>query len=309
MFKDENGEIVPAIVSEELWESANAVLRRRSEDVKNRQGICNHANLLTGKLFCTHCGAPYYRRESKDKAGNKNSKWVCSNKINSGKDACASFPIYEEEIKPVLYEVFKDTRDSSAAMMQEYEKLYLAMTADGNLTKMIAAQESVIDLANKKKQALLKLIAEGNIDGKDFKEMTAACNQEIHDAGVELAEMKSQQESSEEFRVHMEKVRAVLRAAEHDIEKGEISKEFISTFVDKIFVTPIGDKTLELRIKIFTGETTERYLKKLKGRACIITTPFDRTEENAGISTGLDPECHTGHTIKKMIEAYEQGMQ
>ena len=309
MFKDETGEIVPAIVSEELWESANAVLRRRSEDVKNRQGICNHANLLTGKLFCTHCGAPYYRRESKDKAGNKNSKWVCSNKINSGKDACASFPIYEEEIKPVLYEVFKDTRDSSAAMMKEYEKLYLAMTADGNLAKMIAAQESVIDLANKKKQALLKLIAEGNIDGKDFKEMTAACNQEIHDAEVELAELKSQQESSEEFRVHMEKVRAVLRAAEQDIEKGEISKEFISTFVDKIFVTPIGDKTLELRIKIFTGETTERYLKKLKGRACIITTLFDRTEENAGISTSFDTACHTGHTIKKMIEAYEQGMQ
>ena len=42
MFKDETGEIVPAIVSEELWEQANAVLRRRSEDVKNRQGICNH---------------------------------------------------------------------------------------------------------------------------------------------------------------------------------------------------------------------------------------------------------------------------
>ena len=309
MFKDETGEIVPAIVGEELWESANAVLRRRSEDVKNRQGICNHANLLTGKLFCTHCGTPYYRRESKDKAGNKNSKWVCSNKINSGKDACASFPIYEEEIKPVLYEVFKDTRDSSAAMMKEYEKLYLAMTADGNLTKMIAAQESIIDLANKKKQALLKLIAEGNIDGKDFKEMTTACNQEIHDAEVELAELKSQQESSEEFRVHMEKVRAVLRAAEQDIEKGEISKEFISTFVDKIFVTPIEDKTLELRIKIFTGETTERYLKKLKGRVCIITTPFDRTEENAGISTDFHAECHTGHTFKKMIEAYEQGLQ
>lgn len=51
MFKDETGEIVPAIVSEELWKQANAVLRKRSEDVKNRQGICNHANLLTGKLL------------------------------------------------------------------------------------------------------------------------------------------------------------------------------------------------------------------------------------------------------------------
>ena len=35
MFKDETGQIVPAIVSEELWEKANAVLLRRSEDVTN----------------------------------------------------------------------------------------------------------------------------------------------------------------------------------------------------------------------------------------------------------------------------------
>lgn len=57
MFKDESGEIVPAIVSEELWDAANAVLTRRSKDVKRRQNLCNHDNLLTGKLYCTHCGA------------------------------------------------------------------------------------------------------------------------------------------------------------------------------------------------------------------------------------------------------------
>jgi DNA invertase Pin-like site-specific DNA recombinase len=94
MFKDETGEIVPALVSEEVWDQANEVLARRSEDVKNRKGVCNHANLLTGKLFCSHCGAAYYRRESKDRFGKVNSKWVCSNKINNGAEACPSFPIF-----------------------------------------------------------------------------------------------------------------------------------------------------------------------------------------------------------------------
>ena len=37
VFKDETGQTVPAIVSEELWQKANAVLSRRSADVKNRQ--------------------------------------------------------------------------------------------------------------------------------------------------------------------------------------------------------------------------------------------------------------------------------
>lgn len=44
MFKEER--IVPANVSEELWEKVNAVLAVRSLDVKQRQNKCNRPNLM-----------------------------------------------------------------------------------------------------------------------------------------------------------------------------------------------------------------------------------------------------------------------
>lgn len=289
MFKDESGEIVPAIVSEELWEQANAVLRRRSEDVKNRQGVCNHANLLTGKLFCTHCGTPYYRRESKDKEGNRNSKWVCSGKINNGKDSCDSFPIYESEIIPLLFDVFRDTRDISAAMLEEYERMYRSMTSDGNLEKKMQAAQAAIEMALKKKSKLLELAAMDSITNADFKSMTAQCNEEIKASEAELAELREQQESSSEFRAHMEKIRATLKAAERNVAEGTITKEFIDTFIDKIFVTPEADGSMRLDIRIFTGDSTEKYLQKLKRRA--------------------DSEGRTGHTFKKMIESYENSLK
>ena len=294
MFKDETGEIVPAIVSEELWEQANAVLRRRSEDVKNRQGICNHANLLTGKLFCTHCGTPYYRRESKDKQGNVNSKWVCSGKISGGKDACPSFPIYESELKPLLFEVFRDTREASAAMIEEYEQLYRSMTSDGNIEKKIEAAQASIELSLKKKSKLLELAALDSITPADFKSMTAECNADIKAAEQELAGLRSQQESGEEFRAHMEHIRKVLRDAERDCRSGEITKEFIDTFVDKIFVTPGEDGSARLDIRIFTGESCEKYIEKLKTKG-------------ARCADGLDGR--TGHTFKKMIEKYENDIK
>ena len=153
------GRSFPAIVSEELWEQANAVLQRRSEDAKNRKGICNHQNLLTGKLFCTHCGTAYYRRESRDKQGNKNSKWGCSDKIKERKDACDSFPIYEKELVPLLFEVFRDTWNSAAAMIEEYEQMYRSMICDYNLEKKVEAAQAAIDLAAKKKSRLLELVA------------------------------------------------------------------------------------------------------------------------------------------------------
>ena len=288
MFKDETGEIVPAIVSEELWDEANAVLKKRSEDVKGRQGICNHANLLTGKLYCTHCGAAYYRRDSVDRQGNKNSKWVCSGKINNGKDSCNSIPIYERELIPLLFEVFRDTQDASAAMLEEYERMYRVMTSDGNIEKKIEAAQASIELTLKKKSKLLELVALDSITPADFKSMTAQCNADIKAAEQELAELREQQESSEEFRSNMERIRKVLREAERDCSNGEITKEFVDTFIDKIFATPEGDGTMRLSIKIFTGESCEKYLQKLKRRA--------------------NSEGRTGHTFKKMIESYEKNL-
>ncbi len=285
MFKDESGEIVPAIVSEELWDKANEILARRSEDVKNRQGICNHANLLTGKLFCTCCGMPYYRRESKDKQGNKNSKWVCAGKINNGADSCESFAIYEEEIKPLLFEVFRDTEDISSAMMEEYERMYRSMISDGNLSKKIEEQEAVLLMGQKKKKKLLELAAVGKITDDDFAEMTKACNAEIKTAESVLAELKQQEESSADFRTKMEKIRHVLKDAAKRCQNEAVTKDFVDTFIDKVYVTPEGEGVMRLGIKIFTGDSCEKYLQKLKNRS--------------------NYERRTGDMFKKMVENYE----
>lgn len=283
MFKDETGEIVPAIVSEELWEQANAVLRRRSEDVKARQGICNHDNLLTGKLFCTHCGAPYYRRESRDRQGNKNSKWVCSGKIKAGADSCPSFAIYEEELKPLLFDVFKETKADADAMVEEYVRMYKELSDNGELPKRMEEHRKAAELAQKKKAKLLEYNVTGQISDADFLSMTAGCNAEIEAAEEAIQELEEQMESSADCKKHIEDIRRTLKAAQDSAAQGLIGKEFVEQYIDKIYVTPEEDGSLRLDVKIFTGESTARSLEKLK--------------------------CRTGHTFKKMIEAYENGLK
>ena len=289
MFKDETGEIVPAIVSEELWDTANAVLQRRSEDVKNRQGICNHANLLTGKVFCASCGTPYYRRDSKDKQGNKNSKWVCSGKINNGKDSCDSFAIYESEIIPLLFEVFKDTSGAAIAMIEEYEEMYRSISSDENLNTQIDKQRAILERIEKKKATLLDLLTDELISKAEYKRDKDKLAAEKKEAEETLEELEQQRLSSEAHREHMAQIHAALKAAERDVANGTVTKEFIDTFIDKILVTPQDDGKMELDIRIFTGESTKKYLARLKSRA--------------------STEIRTGQMSKKMIEAYEQSMQ
>ena len=281
MFKDETGEIVPAIVSEELWDKANEVLVRRSEDVKKRQGLCNHANLLTGKLYCSHCGSAYYRRESKSKDGTVNSKWVCSNKINNGADACPSFPLYEDEIKPILFEVFSETRVDVEALIETYTEMFNSLESDNETAKLIEEQKRIIELGDQKKNKLLELVTTGAITTTNFKSMTDTCDREIEEARRNLAELEEELFTQEEYQKHMNEVKSRLEAAIKEASTGIITNEFVAQYIDKIFVTIEEDDLAKLEIKIFTGRSSEKWLQKLKGR--------------------------TGQTFKKMIEAYEQG--
>ena len=283
MFKDESGEIVPAIVSEELWEAANVVLRRRSNDVKNRQGICNHANLLTGKLVCTCCGTAYYRKESTDKFGNKNSRWVCSGKIKNGTHSCDSFSIYEEELKPLLLELVQDTKTGTEALVEAYTQMFRTINSQSNLSKQIEAAQQRRDVIMKKKSKLLEYNVTGKLSDTDFIQMNQQCADEIAQIDTQLQELEQKENSQDEFRSQIDAIKSAMRAVEQAAATGAITKDFIDEYIDKIYITPENDRVMRLEVRICTGDSTKFYFEKLKGR--------------------------TGHTFKKMIEAYEQSMQ
>jgi len=283
MFKDETGEIVPALVSEELWDTANTVLKKRSEDVKNRQGICNHANLLTGKLYCTCCGTAYYRRDSVDRQGNKNSKWVCSGKIKNGADSCDSFAVYEDELKPLLLEVFREAQPHIEALIEEYVQMYKEIHQGDELNRRIEALQHSIETIQKKKQKLLAFNAQGALSDRDFLAMNKECTAEMETAQKELEELTEQRDNTASFKKQIDTVRRIIQEAQRDAAEGVIHQEFVEKYIDKIFATPEDSNTLHLQIKLYTGQIVDKYLSGLRVR--------------------------TGHTFKKMVEAYEQGLQ
>ncbi len=303
MYKDETGEIVPAIVDEELWERANFILKKRSNDVKNRQGICNHANLLTGKIVCKNCGSPYYRKDSVDKSGNKNSKWICSGKIKNGKEYCNSFAIYESEIKKVLYETFKDTTEDIERIIDEYTQMLCDIMRDDGLEKALERAEERIDKLYEKKDKLLEYQLAGKYTEAEFDRLNASNSKEIEKVEAEIEDLKKQLESDAGFKDSIEEIKSSLVSAAKVASEGLITKNFIDKYVDKIFVSVEDDSHAKIEIKLVTGETTEKYLLKLKAR--------QRAEivDITAIQGSETCNCRMGHTSKKMIEAYENGMK
>ncbi len=301
MFKDETGEIVPAIVSEELWEQANEVLRRRSRDVKSRQNYCNHPNLLTGKMYCTHCGKLYYRKDSKDRKGNVASRWICSGKINNGKDSCPSFTIYEEEIKKVLYEVFKDTAEDAALIIEEYTNMYTEILASDSSSDELKKLKDRLGMLSKKKSKLLEYNIAGQISDRDFVEMNKQISEESAEISSTIEELENEINSKTEYKQKIEEIRNILLKAEKEASQNMIDTAFVNKYIDKIYVTPVENGVVEIAVKIFSGDTIEKQLTSMRKR--------HKSVENEALNNGIIDDGRTGHTFKKMIEAYENGMK
>jgi hypothetical protein len=176
-----------------------------------------------------------------------------------------------------------DTKVNTEALIDEYTQMFIQLEEQGNLPKQIEDAKQRREMVQKKKSKLLEYNVTGQISDADFIAMNRQCAAEEKELSSLLDELEQQLFSREEFRKQIEAMKATMRSMEQSAATGAITKEFVDEYIDKILVTPENDGVMRLDIKIFTGESTQRYFEKLAGR--------------------------TGHTFKKMIEAYEQGLQ
>ena len=139
--------------------------------------------------------------------------------------------------------------------------------------------------------------------------MTADCNREIEEAEKEITELEQTAAEGDAFKQKIDEIRRVLTNAQRDAAQGIITKEFIDKYISKIFVTPKDDTTMLLQVKIFTGETTEKYLRKLESRTGHITRDLAEQSEKPDAARVFDSDDSMGHTSKKMIESYERNMK
>lgn len=90
MFKDEAGDIVPAIVDEELWEKCNAIMRERSKIVKDKGRSIKNKSPYTGLIYCTVYEKAYWRTSYSNslQKGHEIYQWLCSEKRRHGTAHC-----------------------------------------------------------------------------------------------------------------------------------------------------------------------------------------------------------------------------
>lgn len=276
MFKDD-GERVPAIVSEELWDKANAVYQKRGTEIRARRSSFKTDNLFTGILICANDNEPYWLKYHSLR-GKKDGKWMCRHKIKNGTASCNSFPISENELLNIISDVINSSEIDISACVTKYLEFFKRIV--GRMTGESDTEESIrlkIESLKKKMSKLLDYNLNGVISDSEFiqknnkykedlltlEQKLSAYNREVPDfSGVEFRIKQVQQE--------LEKYKG--------ISPDEIDGSIIQELIERIVIQPLGEKKAKLDIVLKTGKSVE----KMYG-------------------------C-SGYTLKKMIEQQEKQM-
>jgi len=99
---------IPAIVSEELWDRANALYKRRSQQMMSHQSAAEFHNRYpySGKIICEEHGASFHRQLLKSAKGEK-EVWQCRVYRDKGRAACSATQLRTVELNQIMVDLHK----------------------------------------------------------------------------------------------------------------------------------------------------------------------------------------------------------
>ncbi|MDR0273252.1 MAG: recombinase zinc beta ribbon domain-containing protein, partial [Clostridiales bacterium] len=237
VYKDEN---IPAIVSEEIWNSANELYKIRGEKSKKNSGAYLQRYSFSGKLICAEHQTSFHRHVYKNKNGGK-EVWNCKLYRQKGKhDGCDSPTIYSSELQKILDEIYSEIYDDKEKVISGLLEIYSAAEVV-DYSKEISDAEKVLSKLQKTKDQLLELLVEKIISKQEFKERNDAANSAIKKNEDEISSLRSHKNTQVDITL-------LEKTMRHEFAK--LNSEFNETLLDKIIVHKINESPAHINLEI-----------------------------------------------------------
>ncbi|SFB98059.1 recombinase family protein [Ruminococcus albus] len=274
MYKDETGEVVPAIVSEEIWEKCNVILRERSQAIKSRTRSFKDKSVFTGLIWCRAHNVPYWRTSYSNSVekGEPVYQWICSEKKRSGAKSCSSFSIMEKDLYLMLSDHFKMVAEHIEEYVADFLKIYKETNAEKNAVKQINELKVQLEKEKAKREKLLDLYTEDAISRDEFKKRNDNANVLISQLEEDITELEKSAAEKVDYVSELKKIEEyfnTMYCPEGDMTKEQVD-ELARTIIDRIDVVPTNKNSMKLEIKLKTGlsedityvRTGERYARR-----------------------------------------------
>ena len=285
MFKDETGGIVPAIVSEELWEQANEIFAERSMKVKATDRSAKKTSPLSGKIICGVHGVPFWRTSYSKELHRDEPiyEWICREKKKGKAADCPTTAIYEKELYAILSDVFINLAENIDSYIEQFVNLYDNEDKDKTGDREAEEMQKQIAALETKKEKLLDLYTDDAITKTEFRNRNDALNTDITRLKMQLNELRRESRGKSELLRDMKDIR---NAFNNDlvVRDGVLDRQTVNDMsdmlIDKIVVYPEKARTMRLEVCLKLGITEERHCPCLTPRSGIIMKKMIESYQN-----------------------------
>ena len=232
---------VPAIVSEELWDRANALYKRRSEQMMSHQSAAEFHNRYpySGKIICEEHGTSFHRQVLKSKTGEKEA-WQCRIYRDKGRAACSAPQLLTTELDRIMAGIFDQLAQNKQAIINAIIAILQSVPDEHDYTQDIRRIEEDLSAIRLKKDRLLEMNIEGIITTAEFKQRNDGFNQQIKSLKERLSAIQTEAEKGRRATARLEEIRTALEQ-ELTFQNG-INSALVTTILDHITVKKCSTK-------------------------------------------------------------------
>ena len=276
---------IPAIVSEELWNRANALYKRRREEMKSHSsGVSFHNRYpYSAKIYCEEHGTTFHRQVIQTKKGQQ-EVWQCKVYRSHGRAACSAPQIRSSDLDFILSDIFKELIRDKQKIIDSLVTVLTNIPKEVDYGKLRCQVENEMDDLERKKNRLLDLSIAGALTVEEFKERNDAFNAQILECQGKLTAIRQEEENRTSEELDIPAIRQALDQALNFT--GDIDTALVATILDRVVVKRESTKDdIHLDIFLKLGGVYEAVYTPLKHTAGITslknTTPKPLTRRTS----------------------------
>ncbi len=244
---------IPAIVPEELWDRANALYRRRSQQMMAHQSAAAFHNRYpySGKIICEEHGASFHRQVLKSKAGNR-EVWQCRVYRERGRAGCSAPQLHTAELDQIMARLFHHLTPNKQAVIDAVLTILQSVPDEHDYSQDLRRIKENLSALHAKKDRLLEMSIEGAISTAEFKQRNDGFNEQIRALEEKQSALQAEAAKDRQTPAQFERIRTAL---EQELTRQEgISSAIVTTILDHIIVQKSSTKeVLHLNIHLKSG--------------------------------------------------------
>ena len=253
---------IPAIVSEELWDRANALYKRRRQQMLSHQNAAEFHNRYpySGKIICEEHGTSFHRQVRKSMKGEKE---YCQCRVyrNRGRAGCSAPQLLTEELDQIMARIFDQLAQDKQAIVEAVVKIIRSVPNELDYQQDIRRIAEEISAIIWKKDRLLEMSIERALSTTEFKQRNERFNQQLQELERQKRSLELEKDKS---KISVDQLSKIKTALEEEITfQNGINSALVTTILDHIVVKKNSTReVMHLDIHLKLGEPYEAIIDR-----------------------------------------------